>query len=356
MSLQDIVNISITRQTVSVSRVGFGVALIVGPNAPFTPDRIRYFAELSEMVTAGYTTTDNEYLAAAKVFSQNPRPVRIATGRIDIGDTTITDTLNAIKDADNDWYGIVDTEHVKATQLLVAAWAEANKKIYFAGSQEADIVDTTDAADTTSLAAQFKAATYARSSCLYLTAADTLYPDAALFGKLLPKDPGSYTAKFKTLAGITVDALTDTQIKNGTDKFANVYTTIGGVNIIQNGTVAANEWIDNIIFIDWLEARIIESVYGGLVNNDKIPFTDAGIAAIQSLITEPLELGQTRGGISPLAKDSEGNQIGGFVVTVPKLEDVPTADRIARNLPDVKFTAWLAGAIQSTRINGIVTV
>lgn len=356
MSLQDIVNVSITRQTVSVSRVGFGTVLIVGPNAPYVTDRIRFYTTLAAMVTDGYATTDNEYLAASAVFSQNPRPTRIATGRIDGGDADISATLTAILNANNDWYGLVETEHTKSDQLLIAAWVEANEKLYFAGSEEAAIVDTTDALDATSLAYEFKNAAYTRSSVIYTTDADTQFPEAALFGKILPKDPGSYTAKFKTLAGISADTLTDTQITNATDKYANIYTTVGGVNILQNGQVSAPEWIDIIVFIDWLKARITESVYGGLVNNDKIPFTDAGIAAIESLVTEPLALGQTRGGISDFAKDDDGIQIGGFVVTVPRLSDVSSANRIARNLPDVEFTAWLAGAIHATVINGIVTV
>ena len=356
MSLQDIVNINITRQTVSVARASFGVVLIVGANAPYTVDRIRYYSTLAAMASDGYATTDDEYIAAGKVFSQNPRPVRIATGRIDVGDADITATLDAIVNADNGWYGLMEVSHVKADQLLVAAWAEANKKIYFAGSQEAIIISTTDLADTTSLAAVLKAASYARTAVIFTEAADTEFPEAAAFGKVLPKDPGSYVLKFKTLSGITADNLTDTEIKNATDKYVNIYTEVGGVNIVQNGQVSANEWIDTIIFADWLESRIKESVYGGLVNNDKIPFTDGGIAAIESLVGGPLELGQTRGGISPFAKDSEGNQIGGYIVRVPKLEDVPTADKLARNLPDVTFTAWLAGAIQSTTINGILTV
>lgn len=356
MSLQDIVNINITRQTVSVARASFGVVLIVGPNAPYSSDRIRYYSTQAAMISDGYTTSDEEYVAAGKVFAQNPRPVKIATGRIDVGDADITATLNAIIDADNDWYGLMEVTHVKATQLLIAAWAESNKKIYFAGSQEAIIISTTDLADTTSLAAAVKAAAYARTAVVFTEAADVEFPEAAAFGKILPKDPGAYVLKFKTLSGIAADNLTDTEIKNATDKYVNIYTEVGGVNIVQNGQVAANEWIDTIIFADWLESRIKESVYGGLVNNDKIPFTDAGIAAIESLVTEPLVLGQTRGGISSFAKDSAGNQIGGYVVNVPRLENVSSADKIARNLPDVTFIAWLAGAIQSTTINGTLTV
>jgi len=356
MSLEDIVNVQISRNTVSVSRAGFGTALIVGPNAPYSTARTAVYTSIAAMVSAGYATTDEEYIAASKLFAQNPSPTRVKTGRIDVGDADLTATLNAIVNEDNDWYALIVTDHTKANQLLAAAWTETQRKIYCLSSDEAAIVDTTDGADSTSIAAQLKASSYLRSCLLYSAVADTQFPEAAALGRILPLDPGSYTLKFKTLAGITVDSLTATQKTNALAKYCNTYTTIGGVNIVEEGKVSGNEWLDTIVFIDWCQARITEGVYGVYVNNDKLPYTDAGIAAHEAEIAKVGDQGIAQGGVSPYAEDSDGNQIGGYFIVLPKLEDISAADKNNRILNGVKFTFYLAGAIHASVINGIVTV
>ena len=73
------------------------------------------------------------------------------------------------------------------------------------------------------------------------------------------------------------------------EKNANIYETIAGVNITREGTVAEPEFIDVIHGVDWLTARIQERVYAALVNQPKIPYTNAGIAAIESLVREQLD-------------------------------------------------------------------
>jgi hypothetical protein len=189
-----------------------------------------------------------------------------------------------------------------------------------------------------------------------LSSAGTEYPDAATLGKLLPYDPGTYTMKFKTLAGITVDYLTATQSTNARAKNANTYEEIGPSNILREGTVGEGEKLDVIIFIDWLQARITEGVYQPLINNLKIPFTEIGMAAIKGEIEKVLKIGVARGGISDYAQDSDKNQIGGYIVTLPAFEDITTADKAARLLTGVEFTAWLAGAIHAVEIAGVVTL
>lgn len=451
MSLSEIVNVQITRETKAVTRVGFGTMLILGPNLN-SASRTEAFTELSAVVDAlAGGTGAPEYLAAADAMAQNPRVTQIKIGQIqgtktltdDAGtytagditvtvngtdvvesfsvdkDTTltalaasiqalasvstavyssvahtivitpatgyvlgivadltaitgsmtmtlsatateaITDALNNIVQSDDDWFGLVCITRTQADQLAAAAWVESQEmKVAAFASNEADTIDKTlaeEVAAPSSLAYKCYAAGYARSAVIY-SGTPTDYPDAALLGRILPYDPGTYTAKFKTLASITVDSLTSTQSTNARAKKCNVYEQIGGVNIVREGTMAEGEFIDVIIFVDWLDARITEAVYSLLVKQLKVPYTEAGIAAVKSAINEPLQVGQNRGGISPTAFDSDDNQIGGYVIVIPALEDIPTADKTNRLLQDVEFTAWLAGAIHAVTINGVVTL
>lgn len=440
MSLQDIVNVVITKETKAVSRAGFSTVNILGENKAFIP-LLKYYENMAA-VLLDFLSTDLEAIAALDIFSQSPSPTRIAISRRVTSDTTVvtvdtpvdntkytctingtefsftssssttailiaaglvaainagsepvtaTDNLNGTYDLDadvadtaysvkvdarqsmafttsqtlaedladisneqNDWYGLVFTGRTQSDVEDIAAYIETVNKVFGTASANADIIDTTGAADTTSIAAVLKANGYMRTFLFYSSVAASAYPEGALLGSVLPLNPGSWTAKFKTLTGIPVDLLTPTQKVNAFAKNCNVYTEVGGVNIVENGMVSEGEWIDITVFIDWLQARITEEVYSLLVNQLKVPFTDGGIAAIEAEITSVLQQGvsPTYGGIAP----DDGSGGPGFSVTVPKAADISSIDKANRELNDVTFTAILAGAIHAVIIRGTVTV
>jgi len=168
-----------------------------------------------------------------------------------------------------------------------------------------------------------------------------------MFGVILPLDPGSYTAALKDLVGITKNDITPTQRTNILAKNANMYSEVGGVGITEFGTVGEGEYIDIIILVDWLDARITEGVFSLLTRLPKVPYTDGGIAGIEAEITKVLQLGQALGGI---ATDPQ------FTVTVPLASEVSQGDKAARVLNGVSFVATLTGAIHATNITGTVTL
>lgn len=365
-TMNQIVNVTITRETKPVSRRGFGTILIVGPNATFA-ERIKFYTDLAS-IAADLTGGENalEYLAAAAVFGQNPRVLQVAIGKKEVGDADYTAALNAIVTENPNWYGVILANRTVADQEDVMDWVQANERICAmasAGTDQGggvyDIIDEADGVDDSSIAYYAKTNSLDRTSVFYSADAATEFLDAGYLGRILPLTPGSYTGMFKTIAGVPVDTLTATQSKNVHDKFANTYEEIGEVNIVLNGYVSTGEFTDIIIFQDWLKARIAENVFGGMVNELKIPYTDGGITAVQSLLDQVLKIGQDNGGISPFAYDASTKpptQIGGYISTVPALADVPTGDKTARILNNVEFIAWLAGAIHNVVINGVLTV
>jgi hypothetical protein len=267
------------------------------------------------------------------------------------------DALTAIKIYNStSWYGIVAVTRDEGDVADIAAWAEANEKLYITASADTEVVSTTLSGDTGSIAKVLNALGYARTSLIYHPDAATTYPDAGFMGRILPLEPGSYTAMFKNLAGISVVSMTTDQENNAREKFVNIYEEIGGKSITRDGVVVGEEYIDVIISIDWLDARMTEDVYQLLTSQLKVPFTDAGISAVDSVVKKRLQIAQNRGMISPTAYDENNVQIGGFVTSVPKLADISSVDRAARHLNGVTFTAWLAGAIHAVVINGVVTI
>jgi len=55
-------------------------------------------------------------------------------------------------------------------------------------------------------------------------------------------------------------------------------------------------------------------------------------------------------------KDEDGFTVGGYEVVAPKASAIAANDKNLRTLTAVTFTAFLAGAIHATTINGTVTV
>lgn len=349
MALKDIVEVNITRQTTSVAVAAFNVPLILSQFATnktttaFT--RARVYGSVAEMASDGWTSSDAVYKIANAIFSQNPSVNKIVVGRKDSNDATIDAALNAIANENNDWYGIVVDQALVSSFADVASWVETAKK--FAIFWITD-VNAYDPSKSTDLASVLKLANRNRSAVVWhaTPSGGADYIDAAWMGEGFPYEPGTSTWAYKTLNGVTPDTLLASQETALKNKNCNYYTTVGGVSITQEGKVASGEYIDIIIGTDWIEARLREAVYSALVNNRKIPYDDTGIAMIEGLVKGVLNEAASKGIL----------QADSIAVTVPKYADIPQADKLARKLPDVKFSALYQGAIHSVTINGTISV
>lgn len=349
MALKDIVEVNITRQTTSVAVAAFNVPLILSQFATnktttaFT--RARVYGSVAEMASDGWTSSDAVYKIANAIFSQNPSVNKIVVGRKDSNDATIDAALNAIANENNDWYGIVVDQALVSSFADVASWVETAKK--FAIFWITD-VNAYDPSKSTDLASVLKLANRNRSAVVWhaTPAGGADYIDAAWMGEGFPYEPGTSTWAYKTLNGVTPDTLLASQETALKAKNCNYYMTVGGVSITQEGKVASGEYIDIIIGTDWIEARLREAVYSALVNNRKIPYDDTGIAMIEGLVKGVLNEAASKGIL----------QADSIAVTVPKYADIPQADKLARKLPDVKFSALYQGAIHSVTINGTISV
>lgn len=442
MSLDDIVNVSITTATTTPTRKGFGTPLLAAYHAHWT-NRSREYKSLKGLTDDGFTTLEPAYLWATKVFSQNPRPKAVRIGRralaftqvvhitpinLVIGyvysfrirppnvasPTTITYTndgtptlgevlaalataidalpditatqdgakvivtttagkladfldfdepanftienvstdpgiatdLSAIETEDPDgWYCLNLDSQSQAEVVAAAAWIEAREKIHGYDVTDSECVDV---ADTNDVGSTLKAAGYFRTFGQFSMAQMLSYATGAWEGRMLPTDPGSATWAFKTEAGVTVDdAVTEGQQTVLHGKNINTYRTIAGVKITLPGKMASGEWIDVVVFRDWLKARLQERVLFVLANSAKIPFTDSGIAQIVAEVKAQLAQGIAVGG---LAADPAP------IVTAPKASEVDVIDKANRLLPDVNFTCTLAGAIHAVEISGNISV
>ncbi len=260
---------------------------------------------------------------------------------------TVVNDLNAVQLIDDSWYAFALTDRTAATVFSAAGWAEGQVKLFGTASSDPNIINLAAGVDLSSIAAKCNQSGYVRTFVLYHQDAENDFPECAWFGGVLPLDPGSETWKFKRLNSISYSNLTSTQSQNARNKKANTYEFIGGVGITREGTVAQGEFIDIVRGVDWLTSRIQEFVYSVLVNSPKVPYTDAGITALESEVKRALQLGISNNFI---ANDPPP------IVTVPKAANVPPTDKTQRILRNVRFQATLSGAIHVVNITGTVTV
>lgn len=428
-SLDQVVDIDISRATLTVTRAGFGVILIIAPASASglaVGDNIEA-SEPQDVLDAGFTVSDAAYVMAKAAFDQDPRPEKVlitpvssAVAQVDTitptavnsfayavtingtvfaftadGSATVSEVVTGLIAAINagsepvtasgtttliltsdiagtgfvtevgsnlalvhttandgvqanilaaiqsgwDFYGVLISSRTEALILQAAATVEGNKKLLFVSQNDANVKAGT-AGNTLKL---LKAQNYDRT--VYLWSDDqSSFPDSAWMGDTFPLDPGKLTFKFRNLNSVEADQLTDTQISNIEDDNGNTYRNIGGVGVTGPGVVVSGEWIDVIRDIDWLEVRMQEDVVNALIQNDKIPFTDAGGSIIENIVRKRL-LNAVAAGV-----------LSSFTITVPKVADIPSEDRAARFFTGVEFDGVLASAIHKVKIRGRVSV
>lgn len=260
-------------------------------------------------------------------------------------DAGIAADLVAITAENNTWYALVTTMNSQAIVKLAAVYALANKKLYIVQTQDGAVPNTAKSG-TDDIAEYLQNLANGHVS-VWFSNDNSDFLDAGLLGALLPLDPGSENWAFKTLAGVPAGAYTSTQRANLLAKSANFYEPTAGINITWNGKVSSAEWIDVIRFIDWLEARLAEEIFGGQINTKKIPYTTGGLIVIAGFVKRVLKQAANKPieGITP-----------DFIVTVPNIADVSPADKAARVLNNVTFSATLTGAINTVNLQGNVSV
>ena len=79
--LVEVVQVTISQNTQGVAQAGFGIPLVLGTTGfPSGSDLIRYYTGITG-VAEDFATDTDEYKQAAALFSQTPKPARIAIGK-----------------------------------------------------------------------------------------------------------------------------------------------------------------------------------------------------------------------------------------------------------------------------------
>lgn len=366
-----VVNVTLSRNDAFPSRRGFGVPLFLTTTslASILGSNLTKVYGSMEEVDADFDSTDDFYKAALAAFSQNPRPIQVKVGQLTGGtaydDDALINDLDALYDADQDWYWITPETALRDDAALdgLIQWVEARNKLAMIDSNDAGHQSQNN---TTCISARHKG-TVERTAVFYHTdaAEHCAFAYAASLGtRNFDKASSAYTAKFKNLKGVApvnlgsaaVQAITGFTPQLGQSKtaghMANTYIDIGGRDFVAEGTVLTpNVFIDEIHATDWIIARTEEESLGILLNNDRIPYTDAGMEQIASAARTVMRQGVRAGIVAQDLNPATGTYEPAVVITVPSVFDVPESQRKARIAPTISVRFRYSGAVHFSTIN-----
>jgi hypothetical protein len=333
------VEVVISDQTKAISQAGFGLPLVFDPtsNVPYTE-----VTATNEIPTEAGEVADG---MIGRMLSQEPAPGKVAVYGVDLvtAGTTLEDELNKMMVEHNDFYFLLLASRVQTDIEAVAEWAGANQKLFIAQN---DI--TVAAADVVAMAANISSS---RTGIFAYQGDKDPYLDAAIVGRIAPLQPGAVTWKFKELNGVPVSQYLNADVSALHAGNVNTYIKEMGVLQTSEGKATNGSYLDIQRSKDWLKARIQESIFFLLHNAEKIPYDDSGIAQVVSKLKSVLKLAVDRGII---AKDVDGN--GMWSISAPRRVDIPTNTIANRILPDINFTATIAGAVHNVKVNGVLKV
>ncbi len=267
-------------------------------------------------------------------------------------DADYDDELSALQLVFDDFYGVAIASQSSANIAKVAAWALASEspKLFVAA-----VSNTTSAStaldSSTAIGDALEATTNDRTSLWFAWDSDDRL-DAAVLGMGLTSNPGSITWHNQVLAGVTARPLTTNQRTALAGSHINYFIPIRGRNVTQGGFVSTGEYIDIIHGLDALKEDIQVNLFNALSGRDKVPFTLPGFTLIENSIMGSLRR----------FEPSDANGTGSLLVfkssavKMPDLATVSDADKAARRLRGVKFSATLAGAVHSVQVVGQVNL
>lgn len=329
------VTVNITRETKAITEKGFGLPLVLATSKALA---YKVYTDISE-VQSDFAVDTKEYKLLNRMFAQNPRPAEIAVYGVNYTSTDAESLVTALNDlllTKNDFYYLVSPEQGLEEVTALAEWASTQDKIYAASTDSEDVYE--------SLKGLY--------DNVYLLVHDNpgTYPAEGLAALLASQIIGSYTWTFKSINGVQPATYSATKIKDIEDNYANTYIQESGVNITSGSKSTSGEYIDIIQGQHFIKAKIAENVFGALVRNKKVPYTSAGIALIAAEVEKALTLAAQNGVIA-----TENGEYQ-FAIDVPTIESIPTNNKAGRILPDIPWTATVAGAIEKVNINGVLSI
>jgi hypothetical protein len=305
----------------------------------------------------GSGTTD---LSAEKYMNgSNAEVVKIVQGHTY---KSITDELSEIMTANDSAFFLSFTKETRDNKDVedIAAYVKALSlpHQFFTVSNNPLLLD---ASVSTDIASKLKTLLNNTTWVQYSSYADE-YPEVSVLGRACTVDFNGLTLKFKKLPGITPETRNSSPQFNSSklsvvnSKNANAYSVeMGGNVIVSNSKMSSGNYQDDLHGMAWLTDSIQVNITDLFHTENKVAYTNPGVALIVGELIESLEQAITNGMSAP-AEETTGDVKLPYSITVKRVENVSQQDKEERLYPGIEFTMILGGAIHRTIVNGTLTL
>lgn len=264
---------------------------------------------------------------------------------------TAVQAKNECVAVDPDFYWITYEGKDETNILALAADTSATERRFT--TSLSDVSNLTALSElSTDIGAKLKDAGYERVDAIYHHEADK-FPELAMISEFTTVEPGTKDYYAKSLAGFgysrnadTLLRLSSTEQDNLIARNMNAIVTQGGINIYVKGLSFSGNQLSNLVFRDFLTARLREAYIAWRVNRNKIPFDQVGIDSAESVFRSVCD--------RYVSTQQRPHAISTYVPNFPRVEDVSFNDK-ANGLLRAVATIYLTGSIFSVDLDGILT-
>ena len=129
LEIKDIVNVTINRETTSKTVADLQTIAVLSVHDNFTGDEVyRQYGSTTDMIEDGFLTTDYAYMAAQRIFSQNPQVRSIVVGKITQANSEdlidYVAEINKLQAATNDWFFLIADAKDDSDKEAIADYIE----------------------------------------------------------------------------------------------------------------------------------------------------------------------------------------------------------------------------------------
>lgn len=335
LEIKDIVNVIINRETSSKTIRDLQTIAILSVHANFGGELYREYTSATDMIKDGFLTTDYAYVAAQRVFSQNPQVRSVVVGKITGGvGVDYPAEIAKLQAANNNWFFLITDAVDDADKEAIATYIEAETAVYVFSNNKADALLQ---ATKTDIFSKIQAKGFVKSIGMHTKDPAVVAPEAAWVGRFASAIIGSNTWIHKSLTSLVPEAFTRTEMSVLKAKNAHFYTKVGQDPSIEgNANTLGGEKIHVILGAIWLKVRLSERVWNVLYTKDRLNYTNSSIELFRAEIVSVLNEAVNN---NILTNDE------GFSIQVPDANKLTSQERASGHLRKITFRARLAGAI-----------
>ena len=210
LEIKDIVNVIINRETSSKTIRDLQTIAILSVHANFATEVSVEYTSATDMITDGFLTTDYAYVAAQRVFSQNPQVRSVVVGKITGGvGVDYPAEIAKLQAANNNWFFLITDAVDDADKEAIATYIEAETAVYVFSNNEADALLQ---ATKTDIFSKIQAKGFVKSIGMHTKDPNVVAPEAAWVGRFASAIIGSNTWIHKSLTSLVPEAFTRTEM------------------------------------------------------------------------------------------------------------------------------------------------